>query len=95
MDTHYLGTRMNTWMDADIRHELTHCWSHFDATDTAAALLRTTGLFSRLAERVAAAIGLPPFNHERLIAEIKHILQLRHDQRSGPDAAQRGANVME
>lgn len=49
IDTRYLGTRMNTWMDADIPNELTHCWSHF-----AAALRRTTALFSRLAERVTA-----------------------------------------
>ncbi|WP_269087785.1 aminoglycoside 6-adenylyltransferase [Mycobacteroides abscessus] len=85
VDTRHLGTRMNTCMDADIRNELTHCWSHFDAGDTAAALRRPTGLFSRLAERVATALGLPPFDHERLLAEIEHILQLRHDQCSGPD----------
>lgn len=97
IDTRYLGTRMNTWMDADIRHELTHCWSHFDAADTAAALRRTTALFSRLAERVATALDLTPFGHERLIAEIEHILQKRQDQHPGLNTAapQRATNVME
>ncbi len=97
VDTRYLGTRMNTWMDADIRNELTYCWGHFDAADTATALRRTTALFSRLAERVEAALDLPPFGHERLIAEIEHILQMRSNERPRPDAAaaQRGTNVME
>lgn len=86
IDTRYLGTRMNTWMDADIRNELTHCWGHFDAVDTAAALRRTTALFSRLAERVAMALGLTPFGHERLTSEVEHILQMRQDLRPRPNA---------
>ena len=88
---------MNTWMDADIRTELTQCWSHFDAEDTAAALRRTTALFSRVAERVATALDLTPFGHERLISEIEHILQMRHDRRPRPiaAAAQRGTNIIE
>ncbi|MFB1298522.1 aminoglycoside 6-adenylyltransferase [Mycobacterium sp. pW049] len=97
IDTRYLGTRMTTWMDADIRGELSHCWSHFDAADTAAALRRTTALFSRLSERVAAALGLPHFDHERLISEIEHILQMCEDHPSGPStaAAHRGTDVVE
>jgi|KBSSwiStaDraftv2_1062776.scaffolds.fasta_scaffold111916_1 aminoglycoside 6-adenylyltransferase len=97
IDTRYLATRMNTWMDADIRDELSHCWSHFDAADTAAALRRTTALFSRLSDRVATALGLPHFDHERLISEIEHILQMREDQPPGPStaAAHRGTNVAE
>lgn len=85
VDTRYLGTRMNTWMDADIRHALTHCWSHFDAADTAAALRHTTALFSWLGKRVAMALSLPPFGHERLLAEIEHILDMSQDLRSNSD----------
>ncbi|WP_425005022.1 aminoglycoside 6-adenylyltransferase [Mycolicibacterium sp. S3B2] len=97
IDTRYLATRMNTWMDADIRSELSHCWSRFDAADTAAALRRTTALFSRLSERVATALDLPVFDHERLISEIDHILQKRQDQHPGPTtaAAHHGTNVAE
>jgi aminoglycoside 6-adenylyltransferase len=97
IDTRYLASRMNMWMDADIRDELSHCWSHFDAADTSAPLRRTTALFSRLSERVATALGLPHFDHERLISEIEHILQMREDQPSGPStaAAHRGTDVVE
>jgi hypothetical protein len=88
---------MNMWMDADIRSELLHCWSHFDAADTAAALRRTTALFSRLSERVAVALDLPLFDHERLLSEIEHILQMRQDQHPRPTtaAAHPGTNVVE
>ena len=77
VDTRYLGTRMSTWMDADVRDELSHCWGHFDADDTARALRRTTALFARLAQRVARALDLPAFPHDRLHAEIDHILGMR------------------
>ncbi|MUM18926.1 aminoglycoside 6-adenylyltransferase [Mycobacterium sp. CBMA271] len=76
-DTHYLGTRMNGWMDADIRDELGGCWGHLDAADTAAALRRTVDLFARLATRTGNALGFEPFRHERLRSEIEQILALR------------------
>lgn len=76
-DTRYLGVRMNSWMDADIRDELTGCWSHFDTADTTAALRRTVELFARLAARTGVALGFEPFHHERLHAEIEQILALR------------------
>ncbi|WP_263995405.1 hypothetical protein [Mycobacterium yunnanensis] len=84
-------------MDADICLELSHCWSRFDAADTAAALRRTTALFSRVSQRVAAALDLPRFDHERLISEIERILQMRQDQHPGPTtaAAHPGTNVEE
>lgn len=37
-DTRYLGRRMNTWMDPDIRQELLGCWGHLDVVDPAIAL---------------------------------------------------------
>ncbi|MFD6198804.1 aminoglycoside 6-adenylyltransferase [Mycobacteriaceae bacterium NPDC060252] len=76
-DTRYLGTRMNSWMDADIRDEVEGCWAHFDADDTVNALRRTVDLFARLSERTGAALGFEPFRHERLRREIEQILSLR------------------
>lgn len=76
-DTRYLGTRMNSWMDADIRDELNGCWAHFDAEDTVGALRRTVDLFTRLAMRTGSALELGHFSHERLHKEIEEILALR------------------
>lgn len=79
-DTRYLGTRMNSWMDADIRDELGECWGHFDAEDSVKALRRTVDLFTRLAIRAEAALGFKPFNHHLLHGEIDAILALREIQ---------------
>ncbi|OHU76583.1 aminoglycoside 6-adenylyltransferase [Mycobacteroides chelonae] len=76
-DTRYLGSRMSSWMDSDIREELNGCWGHFDAVDTLNALRRTVDLFARLSVRTATALGFPPFDHERLQREIERILSLR------------------
>jgi aminoglycoside 6-adenylyltransferase len=73
-DTHYLGTRMNEWMDQDIREQLNGCWGHFDAVDTAVALRNTILLFSTVASRSAAAWRFPSFNHARVHAEVEAIL---------------------
>lgn len=79
IDTRYLGTRMNTWMDTDIRNELNYCWGHFNAHDTTRALRRTMALFARLAQRLATAFDIPAFAHDRLHTEIERILHMRHD----------------
>lgn len=76
-DIRYLGTRMNSWMDADIREELNDCWGRFDAYDTVKALRLTVDLFARLATRVGSALGVQAFNHDRLYREIEAILALR------------------
>ncbi|WP_234795569.1 aminoglycoside 6-adenylyltransferase [Mycobacteroides saopaulense] len=76
-DTRYLGTRMNSWMDADIRDELQDCWSRFDGDDTVNALRRTVDLFARLATRTGAALEFESFSHTRLHREIAEILALR------------------
>lgn len=49
-DTRYLGTRMNQWMDADIRQSLLGCWGHLDAVDTVRAL-RTLSISSQALRR--------------------------------------------
>ncbi|MBA0047218.1 aminoglycoside 6-adenylyltransferase [Mycobacterium sp. NPDC050853] len=79
-DTRYLGIRMNSWMDADVRDEINGCWGHFDAGDTTAALRRTVDLFARLSARAGAALGFEPFQHERLQHEIEQILSLRVEE---------------
>ncbi|SKW75517.1 Similar to streptomycin adenyltransferase [Mycobacteroides abscessus subsp. abscessus] len=79
-DIRYLGARMNSWMDADIRDELGECWGHFDAEDSVEALRRTVDLFTRLAIRAEAALGFKPFNHHLLRGEIDAILALREIQ---------------
>lgn len=76
-DTRYLGTRMNSWMDAEVRVEVEGCWAHFDADDTVNALRRTVDLFARLSARTGTALGFEPFRHERLRREIEQILSLR------------------
>jgi aminoglycoside 6-adenylyltransferase len=73
-DTRYLGTRMSAWMDADIQTELQQCWGHFDAVDTARALIATVQLFARLSERTAQRWSLSEFHHARLLSEIQEIL---------------------
>lgn len=73
-DTHYLGTRMNEWMDEDIREQLSSCWGHFDAVDTAVALRSTVLLFFTVSSRTAAKWRFPSFNHARVHAEIEAIL---------------------
>lgn len=77
VDTRHLGTRMNDWMDADVRDALLSCWGHFDATDTEAALRNSIDLYARLATRTASALNLPSFDHDRLRAEVETILALR------------------
>lgn len=77
-DTRYLGTRMRSWMDVDIQAALQQCWGHFDAPDTARALVATVELFARLAERTAEHWSFDQFNHPRVIKEIEGILDLDH-----------------
>jgi aminoglycoside 6-adenylyltransferase len=78
-DTRYLGTRMNQWMDADIRDALLNCWGRLDAKDTEFALRNTIDLYTRLATRTATNLGMPTFDHERLSAELETILALRQE----------------
>ena len=73
-DTRYLGTRMNNWMDQDVRDELFGCWGHLDAADTASALRNTVKLFATVAERTAEARGFGAFHHARVNGEIEAIL---------------------
>lgn len=76
-DTRHLGSDMSTWMDADVRQELSRCWGRFDAADLDGALSRTVTLFARLAERTATALGFGDFRHESRKAEIDRILAYR------------------
>ncbi len=76
-DTRHLGTGMGWWMDADVRAELQGCWGRFDAVDTAAALRASVALFARLAVRLSDRLGLAPFAHERLRAEVEAVLAVR------------------
>ncbi len=73
-DTRYLGTRMSTWMDADIQAELQQCWGHFDATDTARALIATVQLFAKLSEHTAQRWSFREFHHARVLSEVQEIL---------------------
>lgn len=57
-DTRYLGTRMTTWMDPEVRNELLSCWGHLDAVDTATALRSTIKLFAAL-RTYSSRVGLP------------------------------------
>lgn len=74
-DTRYLGTRMNRWMDSDVRDALATCWGRFDPRDSADALRRTSDLYGALAVRTAAALELPScVDHQRVREEIETIL---------------------
>lgn len=73
-DTRYLGTRMNEWMDADVRETLLTCWGHLDAADTESALRSSIALYVTLATRTATNLGLPAFDHDVLSAELETIL---------------------
>lgn len=75
-DIRYLGTRMRQWMDADIQHALEHCRGSLDGDDSGRAFLATVELYRTLAERTAAALELPHFDHERVEAEIQAVLAL-------------------
>lgn len=74
LDTRYLGTRMRQWMDTDIQQALEHCWAGFGDDDQRRALLATTELYRRLAERTAVALDLPGFDHERVETEMRSLL---------------------
>jgi aminoglycoside 6-adenylyltransferase len=74
-DTRYLGTRMSAWMDADIQTALQRCWGHFDAADTARAVIATVHLFARLSERTARRWSFGEFHHARILDEIQDILK--------------------
>jgi aminoglycoside 6-adenylyltransferase len=76
-DTRYLGTRMNDWMDADVRHALHTCWGHFDAIDAEHALRSSLDLYVVLAKRTASNLGLPDFDPDALRAELETILSQR------------------
>lgn len=74
-DTRYLATRMNEWMDQDIRMELSSCWGHFDARDSALALRRTVALYRRVAERTTNFYGLDVrVDSQKVADEIEAIL---------------------
>jgi aminoglycoside 6-adenylyltransferase len=73
-DTRYQGTRMNQWMDRNVRDELFGCWGHFDAGDSAIALRNGVRLFALVAARTAAAWNLGTFDHDRVEAEIEAVL---------------------
>jgi len=76
-DTRYLGTRMNEWMDADVRDALLTCWGHLDAADTESALRRSVELYATLATRTGSNLGLPTFDHDAPRAELETILSQR------------------
>jgi aminoglycoside 6-adenylyltransferase len=73
-DTKYLATRMNEWMDADVRQALLTCWGHLDAADTESALRSSVDLYAALATRTASSLSLPGFDHDALRAELETIL---------------------
>lgn len=74
-DTRYLATRMNEWMDEDIRDELSSCWGHFSALDSALALRHTLTLYRRVSERTSVAYGFRPrVDSEQVVDEIEAIL---------------------
>lgn len=75
-DTRYLGTRMRTWMDADVQRAVEGCWSGVDSADSTRALLATTDLYRRLAERTAKRLDFSVFGHERAADELRTILQV-------------------
>ena len=76
-DVRFLGSRMRTWMDADIQEALESCWARFDAEDSARALRASVALFAMLGERITERLGFPPFHHDRVRAEIEDILAMR------------------
>ncbi|MGO2111821.1 MAG: aminoglycoside 6-adenylyltransferase [Pseudoclavibacter sp.] len=74
LDTRYLGTGMRRWMDSDIQIALERCWGGFDAEGSTRALLASLALYRPLAERTAEALRFPSFDHARLEAEMRSIL---------------------
>ncbi len=75
-DTRYLGTRMNEWMDPDVREALHGCWGHLDTADSASALRKTLLIFAELASRLATSYEFVDFDHVRLREEIESIFAL-------------------
>lgn len=73
-DTWYLGVHWRDWMDEDLRDDVAACWGHFDAEDSSRALLQSTLLFGRLADRAASELGYRRFAHSRVNKELKRIV---------------------
>ncbi|MCP9945971.1 aminoglycoside 6-adenylyltransferase [Streptomyces somaliensis] len=73
-DTHHLGARMRRWMDRDVQRALRRCWSGADPREAAQALLATVELYVELAGRTAVRYGFPVFDHERVGAELRSVL---------------------
>jgi len=76
-DTWYLGTHWREWTDPDVQATLTACWAGADPRDSASALKNSVALFARVAERTAAALGEPAFDHQRVGHEVERRLALR------------------
>jgi aminoglycoside 6-adenylyltransferase len=73
-DTWYLGTHWREWMDPDVQAALIECWAGADAQSSAIALKNTIALFVRVSERTAAALGEPPFDHQKVGDEVQRCL---------------------
>jgi aminoglycoside 6-adenylyltransferase len=74
VDTWYLGTHWQTWMDADIRRDVAACWGTFEEQDLSVALTHAIHLFSRVAERTATSLLLESFDYGRLNSRVDVIL---------------------
>jgi aminoglycoside 6-adenylyltransferase len=81
-DVRYIGTRMRSWMDADIQQRLDRCWASFDLSDSRRALLSSLDLFGELTTRIAKATGLDDFPHKPVRSEVRSILATTPDTQS-------------
>lgn len=53
VDVWHIGSHMKLWLDSETWQELHHTFAHFDAEDSAKALLAEVKLFSRIGKVVA------------------------------------------
>jgi aminoglycoside 6-adenylyltransferase len=73
-DTWYNGKKISQWADPDVRGAAEACWAPYDGTAMAASLSHAVDLFARLAGRVSKRLAMPPFDHNRVIAEVRRLL---------------------
>lgn len=86
VDTWYDGKRIDAWADPDVRSAAAACWAPYDATAMAASLARAVDLFTTLADRVAASLSLPTFDHSKVHHELRRLMTSAPQPPPPPDS---------
>lgn len=81
-DTAFGGKRLTKWADRDVVAALAETFAALDCADIERSLMAAVSVFHRLTTDVAHAVGHEAFDHRRVEAEVRSLLDLPRE--TGP-----------